>query len=78
MTKREQLIFIGTKILAMQGTEQEIDTLMEYFDQQVPHPDGCNLFYYPENYKPGDDLSAYHPTVEAVVDQCLQYVTKAT
>ncbi len=47
---------------------------MSDFDKSVPYPKGSNLFFYPENYDAGkDDISAYNPTVENVVQKCLEY-----
>ena len=71
---REELIDIGYKIFESKGTEEEIDEMIELFDKNVPHPSGANLFFYPENYNARrDDLSKYNPSVEEVVDQCLNY-----
>ncbi len=72
--KREELIELGYKIVNCEGSEDEIDELMELFDENVPHPDGANLFFYPENYNARkDDISQYNPTVEEVVDKALSY-----
>ena len=72
--KREELIELGKKIVNCEGTEQEIDKMIELFDRNVPHPNGSNLFYYPENYNARTfDISKYNPTVEDVVDNCLNY-----
>lgn len=71
---RDELIEIGTKIYNAEGTEKEIDLLSELFDKNVPHPNGSNLFFYPENYNARkDNLKDYNPTVEEVVDRCLSY-----
>lgn len=71
---REELIELGYKIVNCEGSEDEIDELMELFDENVPHPDGANLFFYPENYNARkDDISQYNPTVEEVVDKALNY-----
>ncbi len=71
---REELIELGYKIVNCEGSEDEIDELMELFDENVPHPDGANLFFYPENYNARkDDISQYNPTVEEVVDKALSY-----
>lgn len=57
-----------------EGSEQEIDKLIELFNKNVPHPSGANLFYYPEQYNAGTfDMSTYNPTIEEVVDICLSY-----
>lgn len=71
---REELIEIGSRIVNAEGTEEEIDQLMILFDRNVPHPNGSNLFFYPEKYNARkDDISKYNPTVEEVVDKCLAY-----
>lgn len=71
---RDELIAIGQRIVTCDGTEAEIEALQELFSQQVPHPAGASLFFYPENYNSRtDDLTDYNPTVEEVVDKCLTY-----
>ncbi|MCE3225620.1 MAG: colicin immunity protein [Bacteroidetes bacterium] len=71
---REELIILGYKIVNCEGTEQEIDEMIELFDKHVPHPNGANLFFWPENYDARkDDISKYDLTVEEVVDICLVY-----
>ena len=71
---REELIEIGKRIVAMDGTEEEIDKLTEVFDKNVPYPNGSNLFFYPENYNSRkDNISEYSPSIAEVVDKCLSY-----
>jgi len=71
---REQLIELGNKIISFDGSEKEMDELYDLFSRNVPHPSGANLFFYPENYNARrDDISQYNPTVEEVVDKCLNY-----
>ncbi len=71
---REELINLGKKIVNCEGTEEEINAMFNLFNTNVPHPDGANLFYYPENYDSNiDDISQYNPTVEEVVDKALSY-----
>ena len=73
MTKLE-LIKIGEKIVRADGTENEINELMELFDKNVPRPNGSNLFFYPENYNTRKhNLSEYNPSVKEVVEKCLAY-----
>ncbi len=68
------LVAIGYKIVNTEGTEAEINKLMNVFDKNVPHPNGSNFFFYPENYNARkDDISTYKPTVEEVVQMCLDY-----
>ncbi|MCT4640194.1 MAG: bacteriocin immunity protein [Bacteroidales bacterium] len=71
---REELIEIGIKIYNAEGTDEEIDLLSDLFDENVPHPDGSNLLFYPENYNARkNDLKDYNPTVEEIVAKCLAY-----
>lgn len=71
---REELIELGYKIINFNGTDEEHTKLILLFDNNVPHPNGANLFFYPENYDARkDDLSKYNPTVEEVVDKALSY-----
>jgi hypothetical protein len=71
---REELIELGKKVVNCEGAKEEIDAMYELFSKNVPHPNGANLFYYPENYNARKhDLSKYKPTVEEVVDQALSY-----
>ena len=66
---RAELITLANQILECDGSETEIDALMELFDQNVPHPDGSSLFFYPEH----GSASGYAPSAEEVVDKCLVY-----
>ena len=71
---REELINLGNKITNWNGSEEELLELMNVFNKNVPHPNGANLFSYPENYNARrDDKKKYNPTVEEVVDKCLSY-----
>jgi Colicin immunity protein / pyocin immunity protein. len=71
---RDELIELGKRIVNCEGTEEEIDAMYELFSNNVPHPNGANLFFYPENYNARkDNLSQYHPTVEEIVDKALSY-----
>jgi len=71
---RTELIQLGKKIVNCEGSEKEIDLMIDLFNQNVPHPKGASLFYYPENYNARkDDISKYNPTVEEVVDKALNY-----
>lgn len=71
---RKELIAIGNQIVNWSGSEEELLKLMDCFDKNVPHPNGSNLFSYPENFNARkDDLSKYNPTVEEVVDKALSY-----
>lgn len=70
---REELIRLGERIVNVEGTEAELGDISELFDNHVPHPRGSSLFYYPPDYQEDDDLSTYQPSVEEVVDLCLNY-----
>jgi arabinogalactan endo-1,4-beta-galactosidase len=71
---RNELIELGKRIVAAEGSEDELDDLMEIFDKNVPHSSGSNLFYWPENYNTRTTtISKYNPTVEEVVDICLAF-----
>jgi len=71
---REELIKLGRKIVAFEATEKEVDVMFDLFSKNVPHPNGAHLFFYPENYNARrDNISEYNPTVEEVVDKCLNY-----
>lgn len=71
---RQELIQLGEKIIKCEGSEEEIDLMIDLFNQNVPYPNGANLFYYPENFNARkDDISKYNPTVEEVVDKALSY-----
>jgi hypothetical protein len=71
---RYELIELGYKIKNFTGSEEDHVFLLNQFSNNVPHPDGAALFYYPENYNSKDyDISKYDPTVEEVVDKALSY-----
>ncbi|MCF8716417.1 bacteriocin immunity protein [Joostella atrarenae] len=71
---REELIELGNKIITGCGTEKEHLELCKLFDANVIHPNGSNLFYYPENFNARRDKDLrYNPTVEEVVEKCLSY-----
>jgi hypothetical protein len=70
---RDELIALARRIMAAEGTEDEIEQMSELFDRSVPHPSGINLAYFPENYgtRGGPSEVGYHPTPAQVVDMCL-------
>jgi len=71
---REELIELGKKIVSAEGTEEQLNEWMDVFGENVPHPNGAALFYWPENYNARkDDISKYNPSVEEVVDKALSY-----
>jgi hypothetical protein len=65
-----ELIAIATKIKYSQGTEDEIDNWMSLFDKNVPYPNGSSLFFYPKNKT---EIKDYNPSVNEVVEACLNY-----
>ncbi|MEU0752847.1 bacteriocin immunity protein [Streptomyces albogriseolus] len=65
---RDQLIEIVRKIMAGDGTEDEVDRLVEILEASVPHPRVLNLIYHPDVEGVGGDLTA-----EEVVDVALAY-----
>ncbi|HEX9980463.1 MAG TPA: bacteriocin immunity protein [Flavobacterium sp.] len=73
MMTREELIELGEKIVGKNASEEEFDKLYTLFNKHVPHPNGANLFFYPENYNARKDLAHYNPTVAEVVDKALAY-----
>jgi hypothetical protein len=66
-----ELMTLGTKIKYSEGTEEDINYMIEEFNASVPHPRGAALFFYPENNKV--PLSNYDPTVNEIVEKCLSY-----
>jgi hypothetical protein len=71
---RLELIQLGKKIVGCLGSEEEVDQMINTFNDNVPYPNGANLFFYPENYNARrDNISEYKPTVEEVVDKALSY-----
>lgn len=71
---RLELIQLGKKIVDCLGSEKEVDQMINTFNNNVPYPNGANLFFYPENYNARrDNISEYKPTVEEVVDKALSY-----
>jgi hypothetical protein len=69
-----ELEALGHKIKFSEGTQAEINQMMETFDKNIPYPNGSNLFFYPENYNARTfDISSYNPSVEEVVRKCLEY-----
>ncbi|WP_207632740.1 hypothetical protein [Foetidibacter luteolus] len=71
---REELIELGNKIMSSNTDGEDIEQLLELFDKHVPYPNGSTLFYFPENFNAfSDDLTGYNPSVEEIVDKCLNY-----
>lgn len=71
---REELIEIGHMIVNAEGTEAEINQLLELFDKNIPKPNCSSLFFWHENQNfKTSTVSDYNPTIEDVVDKCLNY-----
>jgi hypothetical protein len=71
---RNELIQLGYKIMTFKGTEEELMVLQELFNKNVPHPNGANLFFFPEKYNSKKhNLASYNPSVEEVIDIALNY-----
>lgn len=60
---KEGLIELVRKIMDVEGTEEEIDSMIEVLQRSVPHPEVSNLIFFNET-----DL-----TPEQVVEQALSY-----
>ncbi|GIO05697.1 hypothetical protein J31TS6_17250 [Brevibacillus reuszeri] len=60
---KEDLIELVGKIMNVEGSEEEIDRMIEILKQSVPHPEVSDLIFWNEN-----DL-----TPEQVVEQALSY-----
>ena len=58
---RDELILLVDKIMKCQGSEKEIDEMIELLDQNVTDPEVTNYIFYEEN------------TPEEVVDKALAY-----
>ena len=58
---REELIALVDRIMKCQGSEKEIDEMIELLDQNVTDPEVTNYIFYEEN------------TPEEVVDKALAY-----
>ncbi len=58
---REELISLVDKIMKCQGTEKEIDAMIELLEKNVIDPDVTNYIFYEEN------------TPEEVVDKAMAY-----
>ncbi|RAV17837.1 bacteriocin immunity protein [Paenibacillus contaminans] len=60
---RSELISIVEKIMQAEGTEEELDELLDVLGKNVPHPEVSNLIFWNDQ-----ELSA-----EEVVDEALSY-----
>ena len=62
---RTELIAIVRRIMDADGTESELDALIDTLDSNVPHPGVTDLIFWSQD---GDE-----PTAEQVVDAALAY-----
>lgn len=60
---RDQLIELVQRIIAVEGTEKEIDDMVDLFEHHVPYPGASDLIYWDDR-----DLTA-----EEIVDTALAY-----
>lgn len=62
---REELIVLVNKIIECEGSEDEVDKMLEVLRSNVPHPEVSDLIYWNE-----EELTA-----EQIVDEALAYRT---
>lgn len=62
---KEELVRLVERIQNAEGTEEEIDAMIEHFQASVPHPTVSDLIYYPD-----EEITAVQ-----IVDVALAYVT---
>jgi hypothetical protein len=62
---REELVDLVKKIMAVDGTQDELDQFIDLLIKNVPHPEVTNLIYYPPD---GKDFTA-----EEIIDLALGY-----
>ena len=60
---REELINLVNKIVECEGSEEEIDEMIDMVKKNVPYPDISDLIYWSE-----DEL-----TPEQIIDKALNY-----
>ncbi|MBS4839915.1 MULTISPECIES: bacteriocin immunity protein [Clostridium] len=60
---REELINLVNKIIECEGSEEEIDEMIEVVKRNVPYPDISDLIYWSE-----EEL-----TPEQIIDKALNY-----
>lgn len=69
---RAELIDVVLRIQSAQETEEEEDRLVRLFEENVPHPAGADLIFYPDGLF-GPDQAGREPTAEEIVDRGLGY-----
>ena len=60
---RQELIRLVTRVMNVDGTETEIDELLQLLERNVPHPEVSDLIFYPDR----------EMTAEEVVDRALAH-----
>lgn len=60
---RDELIQLVEKIIQVNGTEEEIDNMLDIFQKNVPYPHVSDLIYW----------NADNLTAEQIVDKALGY-----
>lgn len=60
---REELIELVKQICEAEGTEEEIDSMIDLLEQNVPHPEVSDLIFW----------SNEELTAEEIVDRALNY-----
>jgi hypothetical protein len=60
---RDELVELVGKILACEGSEEELDEWQDLLEQNVPHPEVSDLMYYSDR----------EMTPEEIVDEALSY-----
>lgn len=60
---REELVALVLKITQAEGSEAEIDRMIELLEQNVPHPAVSDLVFYPDSDRTADEI----------VDRALSY-----
>ncbi|SDY69996.1 bacteriocin immunity protein [Thermoactinomyces sp. DSM 45892] len=60
---RDELVEIVRKIMNSEGTEEELDEMIDLFNQNVPHPEASDLIFWDNR----------NLTVEEIVEEALNY-----
>jgi Colicin immunity protein / pyocin immunity protein len=61
---RDELVVMVSKIIACEGSEQELDEMILTFAQHVPHPAASSLIFHP---------ARKGATPEEIVEQAISY-----
>jgi hypothetical protein len=62
---KDELVRLVERILNSEGSEEEIDTMIDRLQSSVPHPAVCDLIFYPEE----------EMTAEQIVGVAMAYAT---